>query len=257
MRKIVVSLAFVIAAAVPALAASVTELDDQTIPGNDRYGRCLEMVKRDAPTALDAAQAWFALKGGAAALHCEALALVQLHRLPEAAAKLDEAAHDPSLKTAAERAALYDQAGNAWMLANRPDKAVASLSAALVLNPSDEDLLTDRARARAQAKDWQGADADLSAILSIDPNRADIYVLRASARHAEGRKFDANADIARALSVYPDYPEALVERGVMKFESGDQAGARADWQMVVSEAPDSDAAAAARTHLSEYAPANH
>jgi tetratricopeptide (TPR) repeat protein len=239
-------------------AADVSTLDDKSLRGGDRYDRCLELEKQNPQAALDAAQAWYVAKGGAAALHCEALSLTQMRRYPEAAGKLDDAAHQLDAKNPTMHAALYDQAGNAWMLAGNPQKAIASLSAALAFGPSDTDILADRARANAEARDWIGAEADLGAILALDPNRADVYVLRASARHAEGRRAEANSDIAHALAIYPGYPEALVERGAMKFEAGDPAGARADWQRVLTEAPNSDAGAAARQHLAEFAqPVGH
>jgi tetratricopeptide (TPR) repeat protein len=190
--------------AFPAAAADVSALDSKSLIGDSRYDRCLDLVKRNAESALEAADAWRTAGGGAAAEHCSALALTALRRYPEAAQKLDDAAHEAMAGTASVRADLLDQAGNAWMLAGRADKAVASLSGALAFSPNDADLLFDRARARALGKDWSGADADLSAIVSLDPNRADALVLRASARHAEGRRTDADADIERALSVYPD-----------------------------------------------------
>ena len=246
------SLILLLAAAVlPASAADVSSLDSKALIGDSRYARCLDLVKRHAGRALEAATAWRGAGGGAAAQHCSALALTSLRRYPEAAQQLDDAAHDGMAGGDGVRADLLDQAGNAWMLAGRADKAVASLSGALAFAPNDADLLFDRARARAMAKDWAGAEADLSAIIAQDSNRADVLVLRASARHAEGRVADARADLERALEVYPDYPEALVERGEMKLEAKDRAGAAADWQQVLREAPHSDAGAAARARLSE------
>ncbi len=246
------SFIMVIAAATfPAAAADVSVLDNKSLIGDSRYARCLDLVKRDPGRALEGAEAWRGAGGGAAALHCSALALTSLRRYPDAAQQLDEAAHDAMAGDASIRAQLLDQAGNAWMLAGRADKAVASLSGALAFAPNDADLMFDRARAKAMARDWAGAEADLSAIIAQDPNRADVLVLRASAKHAEGRKADARADLERALGVYPDYPEALVERGEMKLEAGDSAGAAADWRQVLHDAPDSDAGAAARAHLGE------
>jgi tetratricopeptide (TPR) repeat protein len=244
----------IVAAASSASGADVSVLDGTSLIGSSRYARCLDLVKRDAGRALEAANAWAGAGGGAAALHCSALALTAQRRYPEAAAKLDEAAHDAMAGDASVRAQLLDQAGNAWMLAGRADKAVASLSGALAFAPNDADLEFDRARARAMAKDWAGAETDLTAIIAADPNRADVLVLRASARHAQGRRADARADLERALGVYPDYPDALVERGEMKLEAGDRQGAAADWQQVLRDAPNSDAGAAARAHLGELGP---
>jgi tetratricopeptide (TPR) repeat protein len=233
-----------LAAAAPAWAAA-----ESPLRGAGGYERCLELVKGDARNGAREAETWHAQGGGAAALHCEALALTALHRYAEAATKLDQAAL--IAPGSAVRTALYDQAGNAWLLAGAPDRAEASINSALALAPRDEDILFDRARARAARKNWQGADADLSTLLAMDPDRADAWVLRGSARHAEGRKAEAAADIAHALSIYPDYAEALDERAAMKLESGDTAGARADWMTVVRSAPNGDAAQAAREHLSE------
>ena len=232
-------------------AATVSLLDDPALVGTSRYERCLTLVKNSAHDAASAADAWHGAGGGAAALHCEAMALTALHRYSEAAVKLDQAAIIAPGGEHDLRIALYDQAGNAWLLAGNAEKAEASLDTAVAMSPRDEDILFDRARARAARKDWSGAESDLTKLLTLDGDRADAWVLRASARHAEGRRAEAGADIAHALAVYPDYPEALVERGTMKLETGDASGARADWQTVIHAAPNGDAANAARQHLAD------
>lgn len=228
-------------------AAVASALDDPALAGKNRYDRCLELVKRDAAKASEEASAWATAGGGSAAFHCEALALVEMKRYPEAAQKLEDAGSAGVLPPL--HAELLDQAGNAWLLAGNPSKAEAALTSALSFDPKNEDMLSDRARERGLAKNWTGAFEDLTAVLAIDPDRADVYVLRASALHAQGKKSEARADIAHALDIYPNYPEALVERGTMRLEAGDRAGARADWQMAAREAPDSDAGATARARL--------
>ena len=237
-------------AASPLLAEPASPLDDPSLPGTNRYDRCLAMARNRSQEALAAANAWQVTGGGAAALHCQAVSLVALRRFSEAGGKLDQLARD-SKQAAALRAQLYDQAGNAWLLARQAANAEASFSTALALAQNDPDILMDRARARAMLKNWARAEADLSAALTLAPSRADILVLRSSARHAEGKKTDARADIDRALQIHPGYPEALVERGAMKYETGDTRGAKTDWQQVVSTAPNSDAADAARDHLQQ------
>jgi tetratricopeptide (TPR) repeat protein len=153
------------------------------------------------------------------------------------------------------RTALFDQAGNAWLLAAKPDSAIVSFSAALAIDPSDADLLADRARANAMKKLWARADSDLGAALLVDPDRADLLVLRGSARHAMGRKADARADFEQALKIHPGLGDALLERGMMKLESGDVAGARADWLQVAAAAPGTAVGDAARQHLVDTEPA--
>jgi tetratricopeptide (TPR) repeat protein len=224
-------------------------------PADDRYDQCLAHVQSDPAVALMTASAWSKTGGGAAADHCAALALVGLHRYGEAAVKLDLLARSGFATNAPARTALFDQAGNAWLLAGRPDSAIASFSAALAADPFDADILSDRARALAGKRNWAKAESDLTAALLISPDRADLYVLRGSARHALGRKADARQDFDHALKLQPRNPDALVERGTTKYESGDIAGARADWQAVVSGYPGTPAAETARQHLTDSAPA--
>lgn len=234
---------------IAAQAAGAEALDDHSLAGKNRYDRCLQLVRRNPQSALDAAIVWQGNGGDGAAAHCVALALVSLKRYAEAAAGLDRLGHQ-NVGGNAERASLFDQAGNAWLLAGRGADAIASFSSALALVPRDPDLLADRARAAALLRDWRAAENDLSAALAQDSNRADLFVLRASTRRAMGRKADARADLEHALRIVPNYPEALLERGELRFQSGDQNGAKADWQKVVARAPKSSAAAAAaQEHL--------
>jgi tetratricopeptide (TPR) repeat protein len=249
MRKTLVACLFGMVFVAPAVA-QVSILDDASIGGRDRYENCLLLTRSEPDRALNAALDWEKL-GNAAGTHCAAVALVALHRYPDAAIKLDKLAR--ATPGAADSAELYDQAGNAWLLARRPTDANLSFSSAIALLPGDPDLLADRARGYALATNWRSADADLTAALAKSPNRADLYVLRASARHALGRKADARVDIDQALRVQPNNPDALEERGELKMEAGDSAGAKADWQNVVAQSPRSDAASAARQNLASVA----
>jgi len=215
-----------------------------------RYEQCVSLIKTDAQGAYNEALAWHSAGGGSSAEHCGALALVQLGRYTEAAPQLDRLAQQLDLKPAL-RAQLYDQEGNAWLLAENAEHAEVAFTNALGLNAHDVDLFADRARARAMSKDWLGADRDLSSALALDENRADLLVLRASARHAAGKKAQAQEDIERALDIFPNYGDALVERGAMRFEDGDIKGADADWHLVVKLAPQSRAAALAGEYLSQ------
>jgi len=234
-------------------AAGADILDERSLAGRSRYERCLQLTRENAQAALNAATVWENGGGDGAAEHCAALALSSLKRFPEAAARLDRLGHE-NVGGPSERAALFDQAGNAWLLANRGAEAIASFSSALALVPNDPDLLADRARAAALLGDWKAAEVDLTDALAQDANRADLFVLRASARHALGDRVRARADLEQALRIVPNYAEALVERGSLRLETGDRKGARADWQTVVARRPNSPAADAARAHLSALPP---
>lgn len=209
------------------------------------YADCVAMVERNPQTAEQKAAVWQTHDGGGGAMHCHALALYALKRYEEAARVLDALGRNRDVPED-DRAALFDQAGTAWLLSGKPKEAVQSFTAALASKPNDLSILADRARARGLLKDWKGADADLGAALLQDQNRADLLVLRASARWALGRKADAASDVVRSLEVYPDYPPALVERGRMKYSAGDLAGARRDWQKAASTGQGQTAADAKR-----------
>ena len=228
-------------------AAQVSALDDPSIGGQNRYDNCLLLIRSAPQSALNAATDWEKNGGGGSAIHCEAVAMVALHRYADAGGKLDSLAR--SAATSLDRAELYDQAGNAWLLARKADNAQASFTAAIAFKPRDADMYLDRARAFALKPDWISADNDLTAALAIAPSRTDILVLRASARHALGKKVQARADIDQALKLNPTNAEALEMRGDFKMEAGDQAGAKADWQAVVAQSPRSGAAATARDRL--------
>ena len=214
-----------------------------------RYRACLAMAN-DAPAgALKEAMAWASKGGGMPAQHCAALALVGMGRCGEAAARLDALARNKEIADADFRATLFDQAGNAWLMAGDGAKAIASLSSALALSGGDPDLFADLARAQAMRKNWGEVDSDLSAALQTDPRRADLLVLRASARRALGRLKDAWSDIEAALKLRPDDGDALVERGLLRKQVGDMGGARRDFQAALKASPSGATAAAARDNL--------
>ncbi|MDE2500342.1 MAG: hypothetical protein KGL56_09135 [Alphaproteobacteria bacterium] len=218
------------------------------------YSQCVALVQRNPALGEESARTWLNEGGGVAAMHCSALALTALKRYGEAARELDGLARDRAISNNLDRADLFDQAGNAWMLAGAAGSAVRSFSNALSQNANDVGYLVDRARAYAMMKDWSGANNDLSAALLKDQNRADLLVLRASARWALGHKADAATDIVRSLQLYPDYPAALVERGMMKFSVGDKEGARVDWKKAASQPGGGAAVEEARRNLEALGP---
>lgn len=211
------------------------------------YHRCLARATSDPAAALKDADSWTRSGGGVAAEHCAAAALVGLHRYAEAGPRLDALARAKDTP-AGLRAALFDQAGNAFLLAGDGAHAVASLSAALTLSGNDPDLLADLARAQALVKNWNEVVLDLNAALAIAPHRADLLVLRASAHRALGQTEAAREDIEAALAIHRD-AGALVERGLLRRQIGDMAGARSDFHAALAASPSAAVAAEARENL--------
>lgn len=225
------------------------------------YRACVETAGRAPEQAFEEALEWRDRGGGVPARHCAALALVELGRYQLAAERLEEIANDIELdrRTADQdmRAEVLGQAGNAWLLAAKPQKAYLAFSDALIetpdATPHRAGLLIDRARALAEVGDYIGAVRDLDQAARIDRDNAEIYAYRASARRALDSLGMARADVERALVLDADNIYALLERGNLRSLAGDIAGARADWTRILSLAPGTPAADAARSNIQKLA----
>jgi tetratricopeptide (TPR) repeat protein len=211
------------------------------------YRRCMQGSSTNPVAALSDAEGWAKAGGGVPAEHCAALALIGLKRYGEAASRLDRIAGGRVPDTSF-RVSLFDQAGNAWLLAGDGARAVQSFSAALSLSAADPDLFADLARAHAMRKNWHEVDLDLNAALQLAPRRADLLVLRASARRALKRYADARNDLEAALKLKPGDGDALVERALLRRDLGDLNGARRDFEAALKSSS-AEAAAQAQENL--------
>ena len=212
------------------------------------YERCLGMIRTDAEGARVMAEAWEAAGGGEGARHCGALALLGMGEPERAAERLEQLAR-MSRGSAATRASVFAQAGQAWMMAGQGSRAFGATTMGLGLTPNDAELLLDRAVALGTLGRYAEALEDVKLVLGLDPERAEAWVFRAAAnRHLE--KVDQAAeDVARALALAPENAEALLERGIIRQLKGDTAGAKQDWERAVSLAPDSATADLALQNL--------
>jgi tetratricopeptide (TPR) repeat protein len=217
------------------------------------YRRCLADSSTEPAAALADAENWAKTGGGVPAEHCAALALVSLKRFAEAGTRLDRLAGGRDSQSAEFRVSLFDQAGNAWLLAGDGARAVRSFSNALTLSAGDADLFADLARAQAMVRNWHEVDLDLNAALQLSPRRADLLVLRASARRALKHFEEARTDIEAALKLKPGDGDALVERGLLRKQLGDLGGARRDFQAALKSGS-GPAAASAKQNLDTLNP---
>lgn len=240
-------------AAAPALAQ--TRADALPVPpvppriaqGED-YERCLAMLSNDPAGANAFADAWQATGGGDGALHCQALAQIELGNTQTGADMLEKLA-GASQAPAPALAAIYGQAVQAWLMADDPARAFAAATLALSLSPDDPDLLIDRSIAAATMDRYLDAIDDLNRAISHAPQRADALVFRAAAWRHEDKLERAQDDIDHAVALDPDNPEALLERGILRERRGDRYGARADWERAIALAPDTAAADLAQQNL--------
>lgn len=235
----------------PAFAAPATTNAPLPVPpppariaaGAD-YDHCLTMVDHDPQGAAIFADAWVATGGGGGAEHCLALADIKLGD-PQGGAERLERLASASHGSAAARASLYGQSGQAWMMARQPDRAFAAETLALVLLPDNPDLLITRAIAAGGLNHFQGAADDLTHALRSDPRRVDALVFRAAAWRHLGRLHNAETDIGRAFALDADSPEAHLERGILRQRRGDRAGAQEDWDAAIALSPGTETAALA------------
>ncbi len=225
-------------------------------PEMAQYRACLARVNENPDAAYDQAVEWRDNGGGAPAVHCSILALVGLGKHAEAAARFEALAATPGGRVLG--ADLFAQAGNAWLLAGRPEKAYPVFSAALANLPdhgrgpaadSYTDILIDRARALAALADWPASERDLSLALSRDPERTEAYVFRATARRYQEQYALALEDLELALALDPKNAAALLERGVVHRLSGRDQAARDDWLVAITLDPESETGRAAQQNL--------
>ncbi|MBI3445335.1 MAG: hypothetical protein HY055_08215 [Magnetospirillum sp.] len=212
------------------------------------YRSCLTLARQKPEEGWEEAIAWHSLGGGEPARHCAAVALIGLGKYEEAARRL-EALAGQSRREEALRAEMLAQAGQAWLLAGMPQKALAAQDTALKLLPGQPDLLLDKAVTLANVNHYDEVVGVLDALLRAQPNRIEAMVLRASAYRYLDKLDLAKDDIARALILDANYADALLERGIIRRLEGSTIGAREDWLKAIDAAPESSAAEAARRNL--------
>ncbi len=211
------------------------------------YSDCMALARSAPAQAIRRAEAWERDGGGDGARHCAAVAYLSSGRYEEAASRLERLA--ATAEKATLRAELHAQAGQAWMIAGKPEKALAAQTRALQAGGPRLEYLIDRAITQASLGHYFDAIDDLGAVLDAEPDRTEALVMRATAWR-KLRHFDLAADdVRRALTLAPDNADALLERGILRLLRGDRVGAVADWRTVADTAPGSIAAEAARENL--------
>jgi tetratricopeptide (TPR) repeat protein len=213
------------------------------------YDRCLKLAKQNPAAAQSLAQTWHERGGAHPADHCAAVALFGLKRYKESATRLETLAQAMTTAPAALRADVFDQAGQAWLLAGDAVRAYAAAGQAVGLQPNDPELLVDRAEAAASAGYFDKAVSDLDRVLKADPGRVEALIYRASANRKLDRLDAALADVEKALAQTPNSVPGLLERGNIRRMSGNAEGARADWERVGQLAPGSQADMAAKANI--------
>lgn len=212
----------------------------------------MTQARNNPKSALKTARTWREAGGGFPAEHCAAIALIGLKRYADAARRLEALAGAMMTESADLRGGALDQAGQAWLLADKPARAKAAFDGALAFEPHNAAFMIDHSEAVAAAGHYWEAIDDLNRAITIEPDNVDALMFRASAyRHVGGADALAlaQADIDHALKLKPDSVPALLEQGNIRRLRNNAAGAKADWERVIALAPQSNAAQYARYNL--------
>jgi tetratricopeptide (TPR) repeat protein len=182
---------------------------------SDRFSQCVAAIEADAEAGYESAMAWANDTGDIQAYRCAAMGLAEQGRADQAAQRfeaLGARAPDPSLQ-----AALWSQAGHAWMLARDPARArVAFTRQVAALGDNRDalpDVLIDRALAYAGERDWCRSEEDLSRALDLRPNDPLALRMRARARMHQSAFDLALADAQAAIAVDPADVDARLVLG--------------------------------------------
>lgn len=242
-----------------ALAAALQATSPPSATGpqsdNERLRACLALVRSNAQQAATEAQAWVT-EGGAGRLsarRCLGLAFAAQEQWAAAATVYDQAAQEAEAASDPGRAGLRAQAGNAWLAAGEPLRALQALDAALTtqgLAPAQRgQALLDRARAQVALGRADRARADIDSALQLVPGDGFAWYLSAALARRANDLVRAASDIAHARQLSPDDPDILLLAGTIVGQAGNMNEAYTLYRRVVELAPDSEAGRQAAASL--------
>lgn len=232
-----------------AMAQFVSEASQAKI-----YQDCISEINVDSTKALTRARKWLVEGGGAAAQHCEALALFDQERYEEAANLLETigdrvfkedgvgifASQNKELLTLQ----LRYTAGKAWVAAKKLDRAYNIYSVALLAleegSPLSYDIYVERALVQLAREEYQRAVDDLTIALGINAEKIDAFLFRAEAFRKMGEHFKARLDLNEGLHISPNQPDLLFESAVNYRMLRDNEKARLEWQKLIDKHPGTD-----------------
>lgn len=222
-----------------------------------RFDRCVETANRDGAAGQAEASSWaLSGTGGVPARQCLGIAYAAQAKYPAAATAFEDAARTAAATKDARTAALWAQAGNAWLAAGDAVKAKASIDAAIATGGLTGLALgeahLDRARARVAAGDPAGARGDIDVALRTAADDPLAWLLSATLARRSGDLKRAQADIAEALNRAADDASVQLEAGNIAALAGDEAGARGGWTKAAQLGGTTAVGASARAALAQF-----
>ena len=192
----------------PAPKASAGQIADQR-----RLEECVKKIDTDPEAAYEQAMAWGNETHAPEASRCAALAMIGRGEPLIGAQRLEALAKEKNATDMSTRAEILVEAGNAFILAEQPQRAIADFNAALKIAPDSPDTLIDRARAKIMLGDWRNGEEDLSVALDKRPKDWYALTLRAQTRLKQGAYDLALKDAEASLKLEPKNDAALEIRG--------------------------------------------
>jgi hypothetical protein len=136
-------------------------------------------------------------------------------------------------------------------LANDPDRKVSFYTKAIELNAEYAGAFSNRALARLDLRDIQGAVTDLDEAIRLQPEFAGAYLNRGNVLKRLDLFDKALADFNEAIRLDPGYAAAYSNRGLVHVRTGKHHLAREDFDQAIQLVPDFSNAIYERARLKE------
>jgi tetratricopeptide (TPR) repeat protein len=217
-----------------------------------QFTECLDLARKDAPSAVTDASLWAQQNGGYLAGACHGFALASDFKFDLAVPVLVEAAKGAEAKNDPRAARFWAQAGNAAIANEQPAEALTALDRALTIaaaNAEKADIEVDRARALVALNRTDEAATALVNARQLGPENGTAWLLSATLARRLNKLPDALAYIQTSAALLPRDPAVALEAGNIAIAAGDEAAARKQWEQAIAIAPTSRQANSAQTQL--------
>ncbi len=218
-----------------------------------QFTECLDLARKDAPSAVTEASMWAQQGGGYLARACHGFALASDFKFDLASSILAEAAKGAQEKGDPRAARFWAQAGNSAIADEKPEIALDALNNALATTTLDNkeraDSEVDRARALVALNRAADAEASLATARQLSPENGTAWLLSATLARRLNKLPDALSYIQTAAPLSPRDPAVALEAGNIAIAAGDEAAARKQWEQVIAIAPTSRQANSAQAQL--------
>ena len=243
------------------LLQAATPVSAQPLPtlNEVQFTECLDLARKDAPSAVTEASLWTQQNGGYLALACHGFALATDFKFDLAAPILTEAAKGAEEKRDPRAARFWAQAGNAALANDQPGEALVALDRALAVaaaNTEKADIEVDRARALVALNRSDEAVIALANARTLGPENGTAWLLSATLARRVNKLPDALTYIQTAAALLPREPAVALEAGNIAIAAGDEAAARKQWEQVIAIAPSSRQANTAQAQLAALGPSS-